>query len=84
MSKEPCQFSNEWEFEHRTLSPYFAQSNGKAESTVNMVKHLMTKALADVRDTWLSRLELRNTHTVGMRSSPVRDCSAGEQEHCYL
>ena len=84
VSKEACQLSNKWEFRHRTLICYNPQSNGKPESGVNMVKHLMTKALADSRYLWLSRLELRNTPTVGMSSSPVTDCSAGEKEHCYL
>ena len=67
-----CQFSNEWEFEHRTSSPYYPQSNGKAKSAVKVVKHLMTKALADGRDPWLSLLELRNTSNVGMSSSPAQ------------
>ena len=38
VSKEACQFSNEWEFEHSTSSPYYPQSNGKAESAVKVVK----------------------------------------------
>ena len=48
VSKEACQFSNEWEFEHRTSRPYYPQSNFIAESAVKAVKQLMTKALADV------------------------------------
>ena len=72
VSKEACQFSNEWELEHRTSSPYYPQSNGKAESAVKVVKHLMTKALTDGRDPWLSLLELRNTPTVRMSASPAR------------
>ena len=85
VSKEACQFSNEWEFEHRTSSPYYPQSNDKAESAVKVVKQLMNKALAHVRDPWLSLLELQNTPTVGMSSGPAQIArSAGEQEHCYL
>ena len=72
VSKEACQISNEWEFEHRTSSTYYPQSNSKAESAVKVVKHLMTKVLADGRDHWLSLLELRNTPTVGMSSSPAQ------------
>lgn len=37
------EFSHKWSFEHVMSSPYFAQSNGKAENTVKTVKNLLRK-----------------------------------------
>ena len=36
-------FFNEWDFEHRTASPYNSKANGKAESAVKMAKSLLRK-----------------------------------------
>ena len=38
VSKKACQFSNEWELEHRTSRPYYPQSNVKVERVVKVVK----------------------------------------------
>ena len=62
-------FSNEWDFQHTTRSPYHTQSNGKAESSVKLAKKLLTRAA----DPQLALLENRNTITAGI-TSPYRDC----------
>ena len=63
-------FSNEWDIQHTTRSPYHTQSNGKAESSVKLAKKLLTRAA----DPQLALLENRNTITAGMTTRPYRDC----------
>ena len=65
------QFSNLWQFEHVTSSPYHPISNGKAESAVKTAKHLAMKAQNDGQDPWLAILAYRNTPTEGMSTSPM-------------
>ena len=71
-STEFAEFSKQWEFQHVTSSPYHPKSNGKAESSVKVVKSLFKKALKDNKDPWLSLLDYRNTPTAGIQSSPVQ------------
>ena len=66
------QFTREWEFVHKTSSPYYSRSNGKAESAVKIAKKLVKKAVQDGRDPWMALLEQRNTPTQGLLSSPVQ------------
>ena len=54
-------------FQHTTSSPRRQQSNGKAESTVKMLKRMMKRA----EDPFVALLEYRNTPTAGMASSPA-------------
>ena len=71
-SEEFRHFSDKWEFEHNTSSPYHPEGNGKAESAVKVMKQLIAKALAANYDLWLSLLELRSTPTQGMVSTPAQ------------
>ena len=41
VSRDFLKFSKEWDFEHRTSSPYHSQSNGKAESAVKQAKKIL-------------------------------------------
>lgn len=71
-SQEFKRFSRLWEFKHRTSSPGYAQSNGKAESAVKTAKALMRKAAMDERDPYLAILDHRNTPSQGLATSPAQ------------
>ena len=66
------EFVRKWEFEHKTSSPYHHEGNGKAESSVKAAKLLMSKCKHDGTDAYLAILELRNTPTQSMSSSPTQ------------
>ena len=40
-ARECAIFSNEWDFQHTTSSPFHSHSNGKAESSVKLAKRLL-------------------------------------------
>ena len=65
-------FSHKLEFEHKTSSPGYPQSKGKAEQAVKAAKTLMKKAKKAGTGPCLSLLSQRNTHTQGLDSSPVQ------------
>ena len=58
-------FAKQWEFQHVTSSPYHSQSNGKAESAVQIAKKLLKKAKQNKQDIALTILAWRNTPTEG-------------------
>lgn len=68
-SVEFANFSCKWEFTHRTSSPGYPQSNGKAESAVKTAKRLMKMA---GQDPYLAILDHRNTPTQGLDTSPAQ------------
>ncbi|XP_041366819.1 uncharacterized protein K02A2.6-like [Gigantopelta aegis] len=63
-------FSKEWDFEHRTTSPYNSRANGKAESAVKTAKSLLRKNKE--QDQFLALLNYRNTPTQATGTSPVQ------------
>ncbi|KAL1262289.1 hypothetical protein QQF64_007554 [Cirrhinus molitorella] len=54
-------FSKSYGFKHVTSSPKYAQSNGKAEKAVQVIKSLFKKAKADRQDPYVALLDYRNT-----------------------
>jgi len=68
ISEAYTQFAKLWNFQHVTSSPYFSQSNGRAEVAVKSTKHL----LKTCSDPLLGLLHLRNTPTKGNTYSPVQ------------
>ena len=52
-------FADEFNFEHRTSSPGYPQSNGKAEQSVGIVKGVLNKALDSNDDIYLALLAYR-------------------------
>ena len=71
-SSEFRRFSTLYEFEHRTSSPRYPQSNGKSENAVRTVKRLMQKALEAHSDPYLALLDLRNTPSESFGESPAQ------------
>lgn len=71
-SQEFQAFSGKWEFVHRTSSPGYPQSNGKAESAVKTAKRIMQKAAAAGQDPYLAILDHRNTPSQGVNTSPAQ------------
>uniref|UniRef100_A0A8C7Y8Z2 Gypsy retrotransposon integrase-like protein 1 n=1 Tax=Oryzias sinensis TaxID=183150 RepID=A0A8C7Y8Z2_9TELE len=69
-STEFASFSQKWDFKHKTSSPGYPQSNGKAESAVKTAKRLMRKAKLAGQDPYLALLDHRNTPTQGLDTSP--------------
>lgn len=65
-------FSVEWNFEHLLVSPANQKANGKAESAVKSAKRLMRKNKDTNTDQFLALLDVRNTPTQGVGSSPVQ------------
>lgn len=59
-SEEFKNFSKQWNFEHKTSSPYHQQSNGQAERTIQTIKNIMKKA-ENKDDIYLALLAYRNT-----------------------
>lgn len=70
-SEEFKNFSKRWGFKHITSSPKHPQSNGMSESAVKTAKRLVKRALFPHEDAYLSLLNLRNTPTQGMTTSPA-------------
>ena len=71
-SAEFAQFTKEWQIEHRTSSPHYPQSNGRAENAVKTCKSLLKKAKASGEDPLLALLDWRNTPTENIGTSPAQ------------
>lgn len=70
-SYEFKQFSQIWNFEITTTSPFYARSNGLAEKAVDIAKKLLKKSQDSNTELELSLLEYRNTPVCGMKYSPT-------------
>ncbi|KAL0868798.1 hypothetical protein ABMA27_007164 [Loxostege sticticalis] len=67
-SKEFSNFASDWQIQHITSSPYFAQSNGLVERTIGTIKNMLKKCLSDHSDPHLALLQYRNTPKENMYS----------------
>ena len=65
-------FALKYDFQHRTSSPKYPQSNGMAESAVKTAKNLIKKALTSGSDPYLAILDHRNTPSQDMELSPAQ------------
>ena len=72
VSRDFLKFSKEWDFEHRTSSPYHSQSNGKAESAVKQTKKILLKCSKTGSDAFLALLDHRNTPPASRQISPAQ------------
>ena len=65
------EFARNWNFEHQTSSPIYAQSNGMAEKCIGTVKSMLKKAIFDGPDPYLALLKYRNTPITTEIGSPA-------------
>ncbi|KAL0867464.1 hypothetical protein ABMA27_008251 [Loxostege sticticalis] len=65
------EFSRQWQFCHVTSSPYYPQSNGQIERTIQTVKNIMIKTSEDGTDYRLALLECLNTPLDSDLASPA-------------
>jgi hypothetical protein len=63
-------FSKSWGFAHEMTSPGNSKANGAAEAAVKSAKKLMKKCKLSREDPYLGLLNLRNTPTEGLQTSP--------------
>ena len=68
ISTQYATFKKTYHFQHITSSPYYSQSNGKAESSVKIAKNMIKKC----QDLELALLNYRNTPPQGYTYSPVQ------------
>ena len=71
-SSKFADFARAWCFTHTTTSPYYPQSNGKAENAVKTIKKLFTKCHESGQSEYKALLDWRNTPTEGMGTSPAQ------------
>ena len=71
-SEEFQVFTAKWDIEHQTSAPGHQNANGRAEAAVKAAKLMFTKCKASKSDPYLALLELRNTPTQGVGSSPAQ------------
>ena len=65
-------FSNNWSFKHEPISPGNSKANGAAEAAVKIAKRLMKKCKNAGEDPYIALLNLRNTPTEGLDTSPTQ------------
>ena len=65
-SDEYRQFSQDYDFQHTTISPRYPQSGGLHEKTVQTVKRILEKCAATQKDPYLALLDYRNTPIDGV------------------
>ena len=71
-SAEFAVFAKTWMFEHKTSSPLYPQSNGKAENAVKTVKRLFSKCKEAGISEFQALLDWRNTPSAGIGTSPAQ------------
>ena len=71
-SQEFSDFATELGIKHQTISPYNSKANGKVESAVKTAKRMLKKCRKSGEDELLALLNIRNTPTQGVDSSPVQ------------
>jgi len=71
-SEEFSFFARAWGFLHTTSSPYYPQSNGKAENAVKTIKHMFVKCQESGQSEFQALLDWRNTPSEGIGTSPAQ------------
>ena len=65
-------FTKAWLFNHETISPGNSQANGAAEAAVKIIKRLWRKCAATGEDPLIGLLNIRNSPTEGLDTSPAQ------------
>ena len=65
-------FAEKWEFDHERISPGNSKANGAAEAAVKDAKKMMKRCRAEKSDPFIGLLNVRNTPSEGMSSSPAQ------------
>ena len=65
-------FAQNWQFVYETSSPGNSQANGAAEAAVKIAKRMLRKCKASKEDPYIGLLNIRNTPTEGMATSPAQ------------
>ena len=68
-------FTRNWGFTHETISPGNSQANGAAEAAVKIAKRILRKSQSSGEDPYIALLNLRNTPTEGLNTSPTQRLS---------
>lgn len=63
-------FSKEWNFQHLTSSPHYAQSNGQTERIIQNIKNMLKKTQVEGTEFRLALLEYLNTPISNRLASP--------------
>ena len=71
-SREFDSFVKELGIKHQTISPYNSKANGKAEAAVKAAKKLLKRCQSSGEDENLALLNVRNTPSQGVDSSPAQ------------
>ena len=71
-SKEFDTFTREMGIKHQTISPYNSKANGKVEAAVKSTKKMLKRCQRSGEDENMALLNLRNTPSQGVDSSPVQ------------
>ncbi|XP_041362008.1 uncharacterized protein K02A2.6-like [Gigantopelta aegis] len=71
-SDEFHKFMKKWGITHTPTSPYNSKANGKVESAVKSAKRMLRKTSKSHEDQYLALLNIRNTPTQGVDSSPAQ------------
>ena len=82
-SAEFASFSKAWSFEHRTSSPHYPQSNGKAENAVKTVKRIFAKCRESGQSEYRALLDWRNTPTEGVGTTQRSGFLAEDARPCF-
>ena len=65
-------FTRDWGFTHETISPGNSRANGAAEAAVKIAKRILRKSQSSGEDHYVALLNLRNTPTEGLNTSPAQ------------
>ena len=76
--REFSAFAAKWEFSHEHSSPGNSRSNGVTEAAVKDAKKFMKKCNEEKSDPYLGLLNVRNTPTEGLSTSPVQRLFGGQ------